>query len=160
MLSTAPHRRSGKRVFTLIELLVVIAIIATLIGLLVPAVQKVREAADRTKCQNNMRQLGLAVHNYVSARKRMPHMFSPDTIFGSGMGNSRDYGSLHYFLLPYLEEEDLFNTGEASPPNCSAAVGSQIVPLFICPSDASLNSNLARGAGNVPFGSTNYVGNL
>jgi prepilin-type N-terminal cleavage/methylation domain-containing protein len=149
-----------KRAFTLIELLVVIAIIATLIGLLVPAVQKVREAADRTKCQNNMRQLGLAVHNYVSARKKMPRMFSPDTMFGSGMGNTHDYGSLHYFLLPYLEEEDLFNTGENAPPNCSAAVGSQIVPLFICPSDASLNSNLARGAGNVAFGSTNYAGNL
>jgi prepilin-type N-terminal cleavage/methylation domain-containing protein len=151
---------SRKRAFTLIELLVVIAIIATLIGLLVPAVQRAREAADRTQCQNNIRQLAIGVHNFASATKKTPRMFSPDTVFGSNFGNASNYGSLHFFLLPYVEQEPLYNTAEASPPKCSAAVGAQILSVFICPSDSSLGTGLARGAGGVSFGSTNYAGNL
>src|SRR6266545_4089077 len=87
--------------FTLIELLVVIAIIATLIGLLLPAVQKVREASNRTKCQNNMRQLGLAVISVHTQHTRTPPGF------GDFAGKVNQ--TLHYYLLPYVDESVAYN---------------------------------------------------
>src|SRR5689334_5439694 len=91
-------RRSG---FTLIELLVVIAIIAILIGLLVPAVQKVREAAARVKCANNMKQLSLATHNCNDTMGRMPPQAAT---FGGAW-----YGPLFFHLLPYIEQNNTWN---------------------------------------------------
>jgi prepilin-type N-terminal cleavage/methylation domain-containing protein len=97
-----PTRRAA---FTLIELLVVIAIIAVLIGLLLPAVQKVRDAAARLESQNNLKQLGLALHNAHSAHKKTPPMFG---YYGSTGGVA---GSVFFHLLPYLEQENLYKLG-------------------------------------------------
>lgn len=116
-------RRKG---FTLIELLVVIAIIAILIALLVPAVQKVREAANRTQCTNNLKQFGLAAHNHHDTKKVLP----------PGRDN-KDF-STHAYLLPYLEQENIhrtinFNVSYKDASNALARGAT--VPIFLCPAD-------------------------
>src|SRR5262245_7584288 len=90
------------RGFTLVELLVSIAIIAILIGLLVPAVQKVREAANRMQCQNNLKQIGLAVHNYHDTEKHFPPGIGYTPLAAGGVSCQS-----WFHLLPYLEQENL-----------------------------------------------------
>src|SRR4051812_26758703 len=92
-----------RRGFTLIELLVVIAIIAILVGLLLPAVQKVREAAQRTKCQNNLHQIGIALHNYESSLGRFP----PNGISPANATQADSYSALAR-ILPYVEQASLY----------------------------------------------------
>jgi len=159
-------RREG---FTLIELLVVIAIIAVLIGLLLPAVQKVREAAARMTCQNKFKQIILAVHNYASANNdRMPPVNFYQVV-NSGTGNAAQ-GSAHYAILPYLEQANLFNQFTTDRPDAgygnsqaTSGGGAVNVPLktFSCPSDPTNNNGLAVGG---PYGGqwglSNYTYNL
>ncbi len=135
-------RRTHKlRGFTLVELLVVIAIIGILIALLLPAVQAAREAARRMQCSNNLKQIGLALHNYHDTNK----VFPPGS-FWYGLDYASYRGSILIRLLPFLEQQPLYdlydfrNSGGVSVdnqtmPGSTALIQSNIVPTYICPSD-------------------------
>jgi prepilin-type N-terminal cleavage/methylation domain-containing protein len=156
------HRRQG---FTLIELLVVIAIIAILIALLVPAVQKVREAAARTQCINNLKQVGLGVHNFESTFKRMPPLYGGAAgTAGTGVQNSTKFpniwGSTQVFLLPYIEMDNLYKKmASGSPasydPNFQSA-NHTAVATYSCPADPSLADGILSGG---TLGGSSYAAN-
>jgi prepilin-type N-terminal cleavage/methylation domain-containing protein len=170
--------RRNRLGFTLIELLVVIAIIAILIGLLLPAVQKVREAANRIKCGNNMKQMGVAIHNLHDTYGRFPpaatyneataRPTTPNDLF---MGA---YGNPFFQLLPFVEQDNLYKKSVVTTPfthinvsynyTLSAdATPQQVIPIYICPSDPSVPgsktiTNPSVGI-NYPFAVCSYAFN-
>jgi prepilin-type N-terminal cleavage/methylation domain-containing protein/prepilin-type processing-associated H-X9-DG protein len=156
-ISSSLSRRRG---FTLIELLVVIAIIAILIALLVPAVQKVREAAARMQCTNNLKQMGLAMHNYHDTYKTLPTSGQCDSLGSTGGGvtiNTFDVHSFFVMILPYIEQDNIykqFNTSVANAYGVGArpyttygysyddarwpagqAAAKNTIPIYLCPSN-------------------------
>jgi prepilin-type N-terminal cleavage/methylation domain-containing protein/prepilin-type processing-associated H-X9-DG protein len=175
-----PQNRARTRGFTLIELLVVIAIIAVLIGLLLPAVQSAREAARRIQCTNNLKQLGLACHNYHSANNCFPEgdwyqFYQTDALTPiPNAGGWSHVGSYVLLLLPYLEGGNIYNSMNFSYMSFqvqnNTIQGTQINSL-LCPSDGAAATktvfgvgadDFAGGFGPQPFGQTiahnNYAG--
>jgi prepilin-type N-terminal cleavage/methylation domain-containing protein/prepilin-type processing-associated H-X9-DG protein len=161
-----PNRPNERRGFTLIELLVVIAIIAVLIGLLLPAVQKVRAAAQRTGCQNHLKQLGLALANYESNRGALPTAFpaSPKPPFDALPAYFHSWSVLAQ-INPFLEQEAIYNRMNLEvpvyvPPFFAISADNQfavqqVIRLFLCPSDTV--ESLGGGYGVPVLGPTNYA---
>jgi len=167
-MSRSSLRRSAA--FTLIELLVVIAIIAVLIGLLLPAVQKVREAAARAKCQNNLKQLGVAAHNYHGVFGKFPvgvQVYQPPANGTQNMVSTYrlpNHGpNWAIFMLPYIEQDNLYRT----IPNVNAYMSSgdqgwrvirnNNIPILLCPSDPNNQTPFDLNGGNWARG--NYAAN-
>jgi prepilin-type N-terminal cleavage/methylation domain-containing protein len=127
---------SRKSAFTLVELLVVIAIIGLLVALLLPAIQAAREAARRSQCKNNLKQIGLALHNFESARRAFPAGFTSNATTTNGPGTGPGWGWAVY-ILPYLEESSLqvdFKRNITDPLYDQLRVTT--LPVFRCPSDS------------------------
>ena len=166
--STSPRRPA----FTLIELLVVIAIIAVLIALLVPAVQKVREAANRTTCQNNLKQLGIGLHSHNDTRGRLPK----GLVWNSGNYYDAPRTGWNYSIFPYIEQDTIYRllpasagnqqwypwwSAEATNPNGPTRV---VIPIWLCPSDEGVLHNtqpwgvFSLGNYHAVFGGLNLAG--
>ncbi|MDP6554755.1 MAG: DUF1559 domain-containing protein, partial [Pirellulaceae bacterium] len=165
------------RGFTLVELLVVIAIIGILVALLLPAVQAAREAARRMSCSNNLKQIGIALHNYHDTYKTFP----PDAIWWGGnrktglsrttnnagvSGGQRNYTWIA-LILPFMEQQPLHDRIDFKVPGLRQNIGnntelqSVVLPAFLCPSDPTYGDKPQAGDSTSPqgFGYTSYAGN-
>ena len=153
------------RGFTLIELLVVIAIIAVLIALLLPAVQQAREAARRSQCKNNLKQIGLALQNYHDNSRAFPISlyggYGDTANVGGWQQTSRSWG-WPVRILPYVDQDALFKKASPGTKTIAASgVMAQVVPAFLCPSDPQggiENQNNSYITGNTKCAVTNYKG--
>ena len=157
-MRTTATRSLARPAFTLVEVLVVIAIIATLVGLLVPAVQSAREAARTNTCKNNLKQFGVAMHNYETANKRLPPGYrfvsGPE---GNGLGFS--WGAL---LLPFMEEAAVYKEFRFDLPLYDPAnliPREKHLPVFLCPTDP-ISPNGFVEMGNERYAMACYVGNF
>jgi len=152
-----PRRRVG---FTLIELLVVIAIIAVLIALLLPAVQQAREAARRSQCKNNLKQIGLALHNYHDVTNAFP----PGWIgVESGLPNIEGSNGFAWgtFILPYLDQSPLYNKFDfTAPMNYGTNIDHlrHVLSVYQCPSDSKPDTFITEDADPVTLATANYAG--
>ncbi|HRX78430.1 MAG TPA: DUF1559 domain-containing protein [Pirellulaceae bacterium] len=151
------YRSICRNGFTLVEILVVIAIIGILVGLLLPAVQQAREAARRSQCANNLKQIGLAMLNYEVTHRRLP---SSGQGLGSGpLGQNFDRHSFFTHILPYVEQasiSDQYDFGSYyNQTTANIGITKQVLPIYICPS-ASLRSGNAdsQGYGAIDYGPT------
>jgi prepilin-type N-terminal cleavage/methylation domain-containing protein len=171
LLCCCPRRKSSRAAFTLVELLVVIAIIGILVGLLLPAVQAAREAARRMQCSNNLKQYGLAFHNYHDTMKAFPSSMYFQTPWLTGRGNRAQRApgfSWSASILPYIEQNGLYSqlnfavSAVAPQHQAVLAIG---MPTGLCPSSPTLDAIQVGAASNPPsltppnyrFAPTNYV---
>jgi len=150
VVASPRYRRSG---FTLIELLVVIAIIAILIGLLLPAVQKVREAAARAKCSNNLKQLALALHSYHDVNERFPGYY-PNSLLAT---DHRRYSTNWTFeLLPYIEQDNVYKLPFTNRVEFQTQIRPRVIPTYYCPSVPY--PQVHTSSSGVQNAMTNYMG--
>ncbi|MEP3481732.1 MAG: DUF1559 domain-containing protein [Fuerstiella sp.] len=151
-----PSKRSGRKTgFTLIELLVVIAIIAVLVSLLLPAVQQAREAARRTQCKNNLKQIALAIHNYVDVATALPPSacINPQQ---TATGNNGSWG-VHGRILPFLDQGNLFNVVDLTTAwDFQEAISGLKISSYACPSDPRSDEARDPGRGRAILFPTSY----
>jgi prepilin-type N-terminal cleavage/methylation domain-containing protein len=161
----SPKAMRRRNAFTLIELLVVIAIIAVLVGLLLPAVQKVRESAARTQCSNNLKQMGLALHNYHDSCGNFPSGYLCPQPTADFFYTSPGW-SWAARLLPYLEQQNLFQQINFTVPvedPSNQVIRTTVLKLFVCPSDRSTGIFTiygTTGAAMVQAATSSYAGNF